>query len=211
MEHLNFTPPSWNLARWLSGKEFACHCRRHRRHRFDPWVVKTPWRRDGNPLQYSCLGNLMDRGAWWATGCKESHRSECTHSPGTSPTSQPVLSFSEPSPQWAWEDQGRHLNSQLKACIDSKDALLWRCQIPLTSWGIWDKTWRRNWPGWPKMRILWPSNVYVRSGAGSALFEVQLQGKPSEPSILVTNKQARSSPSHRQFITDFVKRGRWEK
>ena len=21
----------------------------------------------GNPLQYSCLGNLMDRGAWWAT------------------------------------------------------------------------------------------------------------------------------------------------
>ena len=22
--------------------------------------------RNGNPLQYSCLGNLMDRGAWWA-------------------------------------------------------------------------------------------------------------------------------------------------
>ena len=21
----------------------------------------------GNPLQYSCLKNLMDRGAWWAT------------------------------------------------------------------------------------------------------------------------------------------------
>ena len=21
----------------------------------------------GNPLQYSCLGNLMDRGAWWVT------------------------------------------------------------------------------------------------------------------------------------------------
>ena len=21
----------------------------------------------GNPLQYSCLGNHMDRGAWWAT------------------------------------------------------------------------------------------------------------------------------------------------
>ena len=30
---------------------------------------------NGNPLQYSCLGNLMDRGAWWATvpwGHKES-------------------------------------------------------------------------------------------------------------------------------------------
>ena len=21
----------------------------------------------GNPLQYSCLGNTIDRGAWWAT------------------------------------------------------------------------------------------------------------------------------------------------
>ena len=21
---------------------------------------------NGNPLQYSCLGNLLDRGAWWA-------------------------------------------------------------------------------------------------------------------------------------------------
>ena len=26
-----------------------------------------PWRRNGNPLQYSCLGNPMDRGAWRAT------------------------------------------------------------------------------------------------------------------------------------------------
>ena len=26
-----------------------------------------PWRRDGNPLQYSCLENLMDRGALEAT------------------------------------------------------------------------------------------------------------------------------------------------
>ena len=23
--------------------------------------------RNGNPLQYSCLENPMDRGAWWAT------------------------------------------------------------------------------------------------------------------------------------------------
>ena len=22
---------------------------------------------NGSPLQYSCLGNLMDRGAWWTT------------------------------------------------------------------------------------------------------------------------------------------------
>ena len=36
----------------------------------------------GNPLQYSCLENHMDRGAWWATvhgGCKESDITEHTH------------------------------------------------------------------------------------------------------------------------------------
>jgi len=38
----------------------------HRRCRFDPWVGKSPWRRHGNPLQYSYLENPMDRGAWWA-------------------------------------------------------------------------------------------------------------------------------------------------
>ena len=34
---------------------------------FNPWVRKIPWRRNGNPLQYSCLGNSMGRGAWRAT------------------------------------------------------------------------------------------------------------------------------------------------
>ena len=28
---------------------------------------KFPGEGNGNPLQYSCLGNPMDRGAWWAT------------------------------------------------------------------------------------------------------------------------------------------------
>ena len=34
-----------------------------RRYGFDPWVRKIPWRRKWHPLQYSCLGNLMDKGA----------------------------------------------------------------------------------------------------------------------------------------------------
>ena len=28
-----------------SGKELSCQCRRHKRHGFDPWVGKIPWRR----------------------------------------------------------------------------------------------------------------------------------------------------------------------
>ncbi|CAI9175284.1 unnamed protein product [Rangifer tarandus platyrhynchus] len=31
---------------------------------FEPWVGRSPGEGNGNPLQYSCLGNLMDRGAW---------------------------------------------------------------------------------------------------------------------------------------------------
>ena len=27
---------------------------------------RCPGKRNGNPLEYSCLGNPMDRGAWWA-------------------------------------------------------------------------------------------------------------------------------------------------
>ena len=46
--------------RWLSDKESTSPCRGCR---LDPWVRKSPWRRNGNPLQCSCLGNPMD---WWA-------------------------------------------------------------------------------------------------------------------------------------------------
>ena len=32
-----------------------------------PESGRSPGEGNGNPLQYSCLGNPMDRGAWWAT------------------------------------------------------------------------------------------------------------------------------------------------
>ena len=31
-----------------------------------PGLGRSPGVGNGNPLQYSCLENLMDRGAWWA-------------------------------------------------------------------------------------------------------------------------------------------------
>ena len=34
---------------------------------FDPWVGRSLGKENGNPLQYSCLGNPIDKGAWWAT------------------------------------------------------------------------------------------------------------------------------------------------
>ena len=32
-----------------------------------PGLGRYPGERHGNPLQYSCLENPMDRGVWWAT------------------------------------------------------------------------------------------------------------------------------------------------
>ena len=32
-----------------------------------PGSGRSPGEGNGNPLQYSCLGNPMDREAWWAT------------------------------------------------------------------------------------------------------------------------------------------------
>ena len=48
---------------WLNGKEPACQA-------WDedsiPGSGRSPGEGNGNPLQYSCLGNPTDRGAWWA-------------------------------------------------------------------------------------------------------------------------------------------------
>ena len=32
-----------------------------------PGLGRSPGEGNGNPIQYSCLENLMDTGAWWAT------------------------------------------------------------------------------------------------------------------------------------------------
>ena len=52
------------IPRWLSDKESACYTG-------DISSIPESGRSTGegnsNPLQYSCLGNPTDRGAWWAT------------------------------------------------------------------------------------------------------------------------------------------------
>ena len=45
-------------------KEFACNAGNLGSI---PGLGRSPGEGNGNPLQYSCLDNPMDRGAWWAT------------------------------------------------------------------------------------------------------------------------------------------------
>ena len=52
------------LPLWLTGHESTCNAGDV------DWILgsgRSPGEGNGNLLQYSCLGNPMDRGAWWAT------------------------------------------------------------------------------------------------------------------------------------------------
>ena len=54
------------LPRWFSGKDLPTNEGAAGDMGLIPGSGRSP-KGKGNPLQYSCLGNPMDRGAWWAT------------------------------------------------------------------------------------------------------------------------------------------------
>ena len=54
------------LPRGLSGKESSCLAGDTRDVSLIPGWGRFPGEGNGNPLQYSCLGNPTDRGAWQA-------------------------------------------------------------------------------------------------------------------------------------------------
>ena len=61
-----------------AGKESACNAGDTGDVGSIPGLGRSPGEGNGNPLQYSCLGNPMDRGAWQATlhGATESDTTE---------------------------------------------------------------------------------------------------------------------------------------
>ena len=54
------------LPTWLSGKESPANAGDGGSI---PGLGRSPGEGNDTPLQYSCLGNPMYRGAWWATIC----------------------------------------------------------------------------------------------------------------------------------------------
>ena len=70
------------LPLWFSGKESACNIEVTGDPGWIPVSGNSPGRGHGNPLQYSCLENPMDRGAWWAIVQRAGHEGShlpCTH------------------------------------------------------------------------------------------------------------------------------------
>ena len=49
-----------------SSKESACNAGDTGDSGLIPALGRSPGEENGNPLQYSCLENSTDRGAWWA-------------------------------------------------------------------------------------------------------------------------------------------------
>ena len=62
----------WGLPGHGGGKESACQCRRHKRHWFNPWVGKIPWRRKWQPTPLFLPGKSHGQGGlvgyspWWS-------------------------------------------------------------------------------------------------------------------------------------------------
>ena len=64
------------LPRWLSGKEPACDAGDDGDAGSIPGLGRSPGGRHGDALQYSCLENLKDRGAWQAAVCGVASQSD---------------------------------------------------------------------------------------------------------------------------------------
>ena len=102
--------------RWLSGKESACQCRKHR---FDPWVGRSLRGGCDNPLQYSCweIPRTEEPDRLQSIGSpRVRHDWACTHP--TCPVSWPI---------YLWVSQIQHLRA-LILCLK---------HLPHTFYSIW--------------------------------------------------------------------------
>ena len=63
----------------VSGKEPACQCCRHKKHGFDPWVRKIPWRRAGQPTPVFLPGESHGQRSIGLPARVGQHWSDSTH------------------------------------------------------------------------------------------------------------------------------------
>ena len=80
------------LPRWLSGKESACQYRRLKRHRFNPWVRKIPWRRKWQSTPAFLPGK--SRGQWSLAVYSPWSHKRVKHSLAAKQQQQQIYTFS---------------------------------------------------------------------------------------------------------------------
>ena len=88
----------YGLLWWLSGKESACNAGDAGDSGSIPRLGRSPREEHDNPLQYSCLENPMDRGAWQAKGLPRVRHDwsvwACTHENDIVKSSTVVMNLS---------------------------------------------------------------------------------------------------------------------
>ena len=102
---------------------------------------KSPEEENGYSLQYSCLENSMDRGAWWATV----HRAQrVRHNIATKQQMKELMTTSSISIFLIFRTQGKFSLSEKKAWLDDWQIWAWIQTGPLNSylrlrisWWLW--------------------------------------------------------------------------
>ena len=117
------------IVQWVSGKEFVCQCINAELAGWIPESGRSPGEGHGNPVQYSCLENFMDRWAWKATvhGVSKSQTRLSTH---VHCILNHICSIVGTDPPW------RHSKDPSIAHVFNSDQRASQsvCQIKVSSW-----------------------------------------------------------------------------
>ena len=142
----------WRWAPWgitsdfpggAHGKEPVCQCRRLKRRSFNPGSGRSPGEGNGNPLQYSCLENPVDSGAWQAV----------IHRVAQSQTLLKWLGMPHPGSSWRIQNSGLWALPALCWLGDVSHGVLWSQTSETTSsmsakWNLLQRFWKlTEWTG----------------------------------------------------------------
>ena len=103
-----------------SGKESACQCRRHKRHRFDLWVRKIPWRRKWQPISVFLPGKSHGQRSlmgYSPLGCKESDTVE------HAPVSTFIQLQRAGQEDWRWRWNSVNVQSLLRSLLAGQESV----------------------------------------------------------------------------------------
>ena len=101
-----------------------------------PGLGRCPGGGNGNPLQYSCLENHMDRGAWWVTvqGVTESQSQLNAHTPTHTHTHTPSHCARQPVDLGTGVGLGPALRKALRGFMKIRKAERFTLETSFNAW-----------------------------------------------------------------------------